>query len=73
MENEQKDIKKSFWHNVKRMFGGEYYESKTCTTYYYRSEILIWFEVKWFNLKTYFTIKYYTFMVWFVKKIISKI
>lgn len=51
-------MKFSFWHNVKRVIGGEYHDSKTDTYYWYNGEIKLWTLCKWFNIKNWF------FIVW---------
>lgn len=62
---------------IKRLFGGKYYESQTDTTYFYKSEIIMWFEIRFFKIKIYyqkiilsFRIFYYKLMM--IKKILNK-
>ena len=61
------DVKRSFWHNVKRKFGGTYYEAKTDTTYWYVGEIRLWIECKCYNIKKWFLLRYYDVRIWWLK------
>ena len=64
------EVKHNFWHNVKRIFGGEYYEAKTDTTYWYAGEIKLWINCKWYNVKKWFLLRWYDIRIWLLKKCI---
>jgi hypothetical protein len=61
------DVKRSFWHNVKRIVGGKYYEAKTDITYWYSGKIKLWLERKSYNVKKWFLLRWYDVRIWWLK------
>ena len=60
--------KRSFWHNVVRVFGGEYFDSETHTLYCYPGRIKTWFECQWYDLKKWFMLRWYDLQIWWLRR-----